>query len=193
MAFHVEISPRAFNDLDEISGYIKQQGSFAQARFGNFHRIFLRGAARSGCRRESSSDRGAVPPRPRTYPAHPSQLVNAFAGLAKKIRRNSNLQGILQVDGRNEARRMASKGGGGEGAGTVARGLERRASGMCNRLHTVRMRLGTRCSGSSTACTRTICLCNRLHNTQESSAPESACYQPAPEHILSVHRESCFG
>jgi len=33
---------------------------------------------------------------------------------------------------------MASKGGGGEGAGTVARGLERRASGMCNRLHTVK-------------------------------------------------------
>ena len=32
MAFHVEISPRAFNDLDEISGYIKQQGSFEQAQ-----------------------------------------------------------------------------------------------------------------------------------------------------------------
>jgi len=31
MAFHVEISPRAFNDLDEIARYIKQQGSFEQA------------------------------------------------------------------------------------------------------------------------------------------------------------------
>jgi len=32
MAFHVEISPRAFNDLDEISGYIKQHASFQQAQ-----------------------------------------------------------------------------------------------------------------------------------------------------------------
>jgi len=31
MAFRVEISPRAFNDLDEISRYIKQQDSFEQA------------------------------------------------------------------------------------------------------------------------------------------------------------------
>ena len=31
MAFRVEISPRAFADLDEIAGYIKQQGSFDQA------------------------------------------------------------------------------------------------------------------------------------------------------------------
>jgi len=31
MAFRVEISPRAFNDLDEITGYIKQQVSFEQA------------------------------------------------------------------------------------------------------------------------------------------------------------------
>jgi plasmid stabilization system protein ParE len=31
MAFHVEISPRAFNDLDEIARYIKQQASFGQA------------------------------------------------------------------------------------------------------------------------------------------------------------------
>jgi len=32
MAFHVEISPRAFNDLDEISGYIKQHASFQRAQ-----------------------------------------------------------------------------------------------------------------------------------------------------------------
>ncbi len=31
MAFRVEISPGAFHDLDEIAGYIKQQGSFEQA------------------------------------------------------------------------------------------------------------------------------------------------------------------
>jgi plasmid stabilization system protein ParE len=31
MAFRVEISPRAFDDLDEIARYIKQQGSFEQA------------------------------------------------------------------------------------------------------------------------------------------------------------------
>jgi len=31
MAFRVEISPRAFNDLDEIAEYIKQRGSFEQA------------------------------------------------------------------------------------------------------------------------------------------------------------------
>jgi plasmid stabilization system protein ParE len=31
MAFRVEISPRAFNDLDEIARYIKQQSSFEQA------------------------------------------------------------------------------------------------------------------------------------------------------------------
>lgn len=31
MAFHVEISPRAFNDLDEIARYIKRQSSFEQA------------------------------------------------------------------------------------------------------------------------------------------------------------------
>jgi plasmid stabilization system protein ParE len=31
MAFHVEVSPRAFNDLDEIARYIKQQSSFEQA------------------------------------------------------------------------------------------------------------------------------------------------------------------
>jgi len=31
MAFHVEISPRAFDDLDEIARYIKQQSSFEQA------------------------------------------------------------------------------------------------------------------------------------------------------------------
>jgi plasmid stabilization system protein ParE len=31
MAFRVEISPRAFNDLDEIARYIKGQGSFEQA------------------------------------------------------------------------------------------------------------------------------------------------------------------
>ena len=31
MAFRVEISPRAFNDLDEIARYIQQQGSFEQA------------------------------------------------------------------------------------------------------------------------------------------------------------------
>jgi plasmid stabilization system protein ParE len=31
MAFRVEISPRAFNDLDEIADYIKQRGSFEQA------------------------------------------------------------------------------------------------------------------------------------------------------------------
>jgi plasmid stabilization system protein ParE len=31
MAFHVEISPRAFNDLDEIARHIKQQSSFQQA------------------------------------------------------------------------------------------------------------------------------------------------------------------
>lgn len=31
MAFHVEISPRAFNDLDEIARYIKRQSSFEPA------------------------------------------------------------------------------------------------------------------------------------------------------------------
>jgi plasmid stabilization system protein ParE len=31
MAFRVEISPRAFNDLDDIAQYIKQRGSFEQA------------------------------------------------------------------------------------------------------------------------------------------------------------------
>ena len=31
MAFRVEISPRAFNDLDEIARYIKQQASSEQA------------------------------------------------------------------------------------------------------------------------------------------------------------------
>jgi len=31
MAFRVDISPRAFHDLDEIVGYIEQQESFAQA------------------------------------------------------------------------------------------------------------------------------------------------------------------
>ena len=31
MAFRVEISPRAFNDLDEIARYIKRQDSFEQA------------------------------------------------------------------------------------------------------------------------------------------------------------------
>jgi plasmid stabilization system protein ParE len=31
MAFRVEISPRAFNDLDEIAEYIKQRGNFEQA------------------------------------------------------------------------------------------------------------------------------------------------------------------
>ncbi len=31
MAFHVEISPRAFNDLDEIAHYIMEHGSFEQA------------------------------------------------------------------------------------------------------------------------------------------------------------------
>jgi plasmid stabilization system protein ParE len=31
MAFHVEISPRAFDDLDEIARYIKQQAGFQQA------------------------------------------------------------------------------------------------------------------------------------------------------------------
>ncbi len=31
MAFRVEISPRAFADLDEIAQYIKQQGSLDQA------------------------------------------------------------------------------------------------------------------------------------------------------------------
>ncbi len=31
MAFRVEISPRAFNDLDEIARYIKRQSSFEQA------------------------------------------------------------------------------------------------------------------------------------------------------------------
>jgi plasmid stabilization system protein ParE len=31
MAFHVEISPRAFNDLDEIAVYIQQPSSFEQA------------------------------------------------------------------------------------------------------------------------------------------------------------------
>ena len=31
MAFRVEISLRAFNDLDEIARYIKQQSSFEQA------------------------------------------------------------------------------------------------------------------------------------------------------------------
>jgi plasmid stabilization system protein ParE len=32
MAFRVEISPRAFADLDAIAGYIKELGSFDQAR-----------------------------------------------------------------------------------------------------------------------------------------------------------------
>ena len=32
MAFRVEISPRAFNDLDEIAKHIKQRGSFEQAQ-----------------------------------------------------------------------------------------------------------------------------------------------------------------
>jgi len=32
MAFRVEISPRAFNNLDEIAEYIKQRGSFEQAQ-----------------------------------------------------------------------------------------------------------------------------------------------------------------
>jgi plasmid stabilization system protein ParE len=31
MAFRVEISPRAFHDLDEIAGHIQQQASFEQA------------------------------------------------------------------------------------------------------------------------------------------------------------------
>ena len=31
MAFRVEISPRAFHDLDGITGYIEQQASFEQA------------------------------------------------------------------------------------------------------------------------------------------------------------------
>lgn len=31
MAFRVELSPRAFNDLDEIARYIKRQSSFEQA------------------------------------------------------------------------------------------------------------------------------------------------------------------
>jgi plasmid stabilization system protein ParE len=31
MAFRVEISPRAFNDLDEIAEYIRQRSSFAQS------------------------------------------------------------------------------------------------------------------------------------------------------------------
>jgi len=31
MAFRVEISPRAFNDLDEIARYLTQQASFEQA------------------------------------------------------------------------------------------------------------------------------------------------------------------
>jgi plasmid stabilization system protein ParE len=31
MAFRVEISPRAFNELDEIARHIKQQSSFEQA------------------------------------------------------------------------------------------------------------------------------------------------------------------
>ena len=31
MAFRVEISPRAVNDLDEIARYIKEQSSFGQA------------------------------------------------------------------------------------------------------------------------------------------------------------------
>ena len=31
MAFRVEISPRAFNDIDEIARYIQQQSSFEQA------------------------------------------------------------------------------------------------------------------------------------------------------------------
>jgi len=31
MAFHVEISPRAFNDLDEIARYIMEHGSFEQS------------------------------------------------------------------------------------------------------------------------------------------------------------------
>ena len=39
MAFHVEISPRAFNDLDEIARYIKQHSSFEQAE-GWFNGIF---------------------------------------------------------------------------------------------------------------------------------------------------------
>jgi plasmid stabilization system protein ParE len=32
MAFRVEVSPRALKDLDEIAGYIEQQGSFNQAQ-----------------------------------------------------------------------------------------------------------------------------------------------------------------
>ena len=32
MAFRVEIAPRAFQDLDEIAGYIKERGSFGQAQ-----------------------------------------------------------------------------------------------------------------------------------------------------------------
>jgi plasmid stabilization system protein ParE len=31
MAFRVEIAPRAFQDLDEIAGYIERQASFEQA------------------------------------------------------------------------------------------------------------------------------------------------------------------
>jgi plasmid stabilization system protein ParE len=31
MAFRVEVAPRAFNDLDEIAGYIKRRGSFRRA------------------------------------------------------------------------------------------------------------------------------------------------------------------
>lgn len=31
MAFHVEIAPRAFDDLDEIADYIRRNGSFKQA------------------------------------------------------------------------------------------------------------------------------------------------------------------
>ena len=36
----------------------------------------------------------------------------------------------------------------------------------------------------STAYTRTICLCNRVHGVQESCAPDSAGYLPAMEQIL---------
>jgi plasmid stabilization system protein ParE len=31
MAFRVEVAPRAFDDLDEIAGYIRRNGSFRQA------------------------------------------------------------------------------------------------------------------------------------------------------------------
>jgi hypothetical protein len=30
-------------------------------------------------------------------------------------------------------------------------------------------------------------MCNRLHNAQESSAPDSACNKPAQEQVLRVH------